>query len=136
MENYENFKKRAFDKLDKEFKTLQKPKDNHLSTVVSKIEQPTLDALKSFCNQDNEFAQAVVQGGTLSECLTAIAEKFKANNYALSDFETYSEAVKFYFSTATIRFEMKIDVCGNIGGDEEPKQEKAINVNFDDLFGF
>lgn len=131
----EDFKKQALDKLDEEFNALEMPKDSSLKKVISTIKKPVLDALKSFCRQDSEFAQAVVQGDSLSKCLAALANKFRKNGYALSDFDTYSEAAKFYFSEAKIRYEMTVEINGSNDG-SLPSNSKAINVNFDDLFDF
>ena len=51
------------------------------------------DALKDFCLQDPEFAQAVVQGGNFADCMKAVA---KGVGNAISDIEAYRKAVQFY----------------------------------------
>lgn len=48
------------------------------------------DALKEFCRQDGEFSQAVVQGGSFSDCMTAVGKKVKNNG--ISDIDAYATA--------------------------------------------
>ena len=68
------------------------------------------DALKDFCLQDPEFAQAVVQGGNFADCMKAVA---KGVGNAISDIEAYRKAVQFYFPGAKIRMQMTIDLIGD-----------------------
>ena len=80
--------------------------------------QPVREALIRFCEQDEEFAQAVAQGGSLEDCMSAVAKG--AGNH-ISDLDAYRKAVQFYFDGAEVVFQMKIDVCPNRvgGGDGE-----------------
>ena len=136
----ENYQKQALDKINNESKSI-KVNGAHSNHVLNVIKEPVLDALKNFINQDNEFAQAIVQGGSLSECFQHIIDLFSNKDYALSDIDTYSEAVKFYFSTATIHWNMTIDVCGNLKCEDKPdisvktNPQQSITLSFDDLFG-
>lgn len=66
-------------------------------------------ALEDFCRQDEEFAQAVAQGGSFESCMKVVA---KGCSTSLSDLEAYRRAVQFYFPGAEIRFQMAIDLCG------------------------
>ena len=76
--------------------------------------QPVREALIRFCEQDEEFAQAVAQGGSLEDCMSAVAKG--AGNH-ISDLDAYRKAVQFYFEGAEVVFQMKIDVCPNrVGG--------------------
>lgn len=76
--------------------------------------QPVREALIRFCEQDEEFAQAVAQGGSLEDCMSAVAKG--AGNH-ISDLDAYRKAVQFYFDGAEVIFQMKIDVCPNrVGG--------------------
>lgn len=72
-------------------------------------------ALESFCKQDAEFAQAVVQGGTFEDCMKAVA---KDCGSSISDLEAYRKAVQFYFPGADVRFNMSIDLCGSVSSED------------------
>ena len=48
-----------------------------------------LRQIEDFIEQDDEFAQAVVQGGTFEDCMKAVA---KSCGQALSDVEAYRRA--------------------------------------------
>ena len=63
------------------------------------------DALLEFCRQNEEFAQAVVQGGSFPDCMAAVA---KGVGQSLSDLEAYRRAVSFYFDGAQIDFSMTV----------------------------
>ena len=71
---------------------------------------PVAEALRSFCKQDAEFAQAVEQGGSLAECMTAVA---KGVGSYISDLDAYKKAVAFFFPGAKIRMQMTIDLIGD-----------------------
>ena len=64
-----------------------------------------LAAVKDFCVQDEEFAQAVVQGGTFAECMKKVVEKYCDNSdydinidalYPFMDEEDISELFRAY----------------------------------------
>lgn len=86
-------------------------------------------ALKDFCMQDAEFAQAVVQGGSFADCMNAVA---KGVGQSISDIEAYSTAVAFYFPGAKIRVAMTIDLIGDTAPaelekiTEEPKSAGIV----------
>ena len=63
------------------------------------------DALLEFCRQNEEFAQAVAQGGSFPDCMTAVA---KGVGSSLSDLEAYRRAAAFYFDGAKVHFTMTI----------------------------
>lgn len=110
-------KEQAIEKLCKE---LGEFKGGQKEQAVSKY---VANTLKSFCLQDEEFAQAVVQSGkTLSDCCTEIMKDTK--NY-ISDNEVYRRAAQFYFPGSDIIFSMKINLSASA--------EKAINLSLDDL---
>ena len=85
-------------------------------------------ALEDFCRQDEEFAQAVVQGGSFEDCMKAVAQNC---GHGISDLEAYRRAVQFYFKGADIRFRMEINLCAEveaaagITGPERPEEEKS-----------
>lgn len=63
-------------------------------------------ALREFCRQQPEFAQAVYQSEkTLSDCIKAVA---KNCGNGISDIEAYRRAVQFYFDGAQVEFQMII----------------------------
>lgn len=89
------------------------------------------EALQGFCRQDDEFAQAVVQGGSFKDCMKTVAGKVNGNH--ISDIDAYRAAVGFYFPGATIQFQMAIDLCGSVieAGAESAKpveQTKILNL--------
>lgn len=63
------------------------------------------DALLEFARQNEEFAQAVVQGGSFQDCMAAVA---KGVGNSLSDLEAYRRAAAFYFDGAKVEFTMHI----------------------------
>ena len=114
----------------------------YLQTAIKKLEDgrkavtgnkeqamagPVAEALREFCSQNDEFAQAVAQGGSFAACMTAVA---KDAGQAISDLEAYRKAVRFYFRGADVRVTMTIDVEGawrqdqEDAGDEEPRAEQ------------
>lgn len=50
----------------------------------SAMKQAVKTALLDFCRQDDEFAQAVVQGGSFTDCMTAVGKKSKTAAYPIS----------------------------------------------------
>ena len=64
------------------------------------------DALISFAEQSNEFAQAIAEGGTFAKCMEHVA---KGVGNSISDFEATEKAADFYFSGAKIKFHMTIE---------------------------
>lgn len=72
------------------------------------------EAIRSFCGQNREFAEAVEQGGSFDECMTAIC---KGVGDSISDIEAYRRAAAFFFKGAEVRMEMRIE----LPGDEEDK---------------
>jgi hypothetical protein len=106
---------------------------------------PVCEALKTFCRQEPEFAQAVAQGkGTFADCCKHVA---KNAGSALSDLEAFQRAVQFWFPSAVVQFQMRIDLCGANGAEgkagpgplaapDVPAPPKAIIVSLDDLLDF
>lgn len=79
------------------------------------------EALDCFCQQDTEFAQAVVQGGTFGDCMKAVA---KGCGNSISDLEAFRRAVRFYFPGTDVRFHMMVNLCASVES-EEPEQTPA-----------
>ncbi len=118
---------KALELLEKGAK--EKMGDNKADAMKGAIAQ----ALKDFCRQDDEFAQAVVQGGSFKDCMKAVAGKVKGGS--ISDINAYRAAVEFYFQGATISFQMTIDLCGSVA-DKMPEEEKPAEVKVLNLEDF
>lgn len=121
------FYPRAKEKLDKELKS---GKFDCYGQVMKKVVH---DALLSFCGQDEEFAQAVVQGGTFEDCMKAVAKGVKGSG--ISDLDAYVAAVRFYFPGAGINVTMKIDLLASVrDAAEEPEEDKGLLIDLSDFF--
>ncbi len=97
------------------------------------MKQAVAEALIEFCRQDEEFAQAVVQGGSFEDCMKAVGAKVKGG--AISDMEAYGEAVRFYFPGAGIDVKMTIDLCASVRSTEAAKDEPAgLILDLSDFF--
>lgn len=104
--------KQAINKLDEEFKNCKK-----LSKKGEAVSLAVLDALKTFCRQNVEFSQAVVQSDkTIKDC---IEDTVKGSGNAISDIEVYRKAVQFYFPGSDVRFSMTINL-GDDGFSNDP----------------
>lgn len=92
------------------------------------------ESLQDFCRQDEEFAQAVVQGGSFEKCMEAVAKCVHGNS--ISDMEAYGAAVRFYFPGAGIDVKMTIDLCASVRDkDAAPEAEKkGVVVDLSDFF--
>lgn len=111
----ENFLTEALEKLSaSQVKAVTGQKERAMAGAVA-------EALRSFCRQDAEFAQAVAQGGSLIDCMAAVA---KGVGQSISDLDAYKKAVAFYFPGANIRMTMTIDLIGDAAKPEpaEPEQ--------------
>ena len=113
---------RAAKRLKDEEKTVTGNKEKAMAKAVK-------DTLLDFCRQDEEFAQAVVQGGTFRDCMAAVA---KGVGNSISDLEAYKKAVSFYFPGAGIRVTMKIDLCDSVK-DVPHIDGPGIVLNLDDF---
>lgn len=90
----------ATDKLQTGLKSVSGNKENVMK-------RPVLDALLDFCRQNEEFAQAVVQGGSFRDCMAAVS---KGVGGSISDLEAYRRAASFYFDGAKVQFSMTIQL--------------------------
>lgn len=124
---------KAIDKIKAEFKDAKK-----FSQKGKAVGQNVVDTLISFCEQNSEFAQAIVQSKkTVSECIESTV---KGSGSSISDIEVYRKAVEFYFSGATVSFNMVIDL-GDDGfsntpaapTEDKPVQTTSLQLSLDDL---
>lgn len=82
------------------------------------VKRPVADALISFCRQQEEFAQAVVQSEkTFADC---VAHVVAGCGNALSDLEAYRKAVGFWFPSAVVDMVLTI----RMSEFEEPAKEE------------
>lgn len=109
-----NWRAQALEKLEVEVKAVTGHKEKAMASAV-------LSAIKTFCEQEQEFAQAVVQGGSFAECMKKVASGV---GNSISDIDAYKKAVQFYFPGAQIRMQMSIDLIGKEAGKKvAPKME-------------
>ena len=108
------FLEKAREKLKKELPGVSGKKEGE-------VKLPVMEALLRFAEQDEEFAQAIVQGGSFKDCVAAVC---KGVGDSISDLEAYRRAAAFYFPGSTVRFEMHIDLNPSVtaedGGDSSP----------------
>lgn len=86
-------------------------------------------ALTDFCRQDGEFARAVVQGGSFSECMAAVEKA--ATGSGISDEDAYAEAVRFYFPGAGIVMQMRIDLCASVRDGDAASPDTGDSIILD-----
>ena len=108
---------------------LQKEGDAKLDRYGETMKGAVKEALLDFCRQEEEFAQAVVQGGSFKDCMAAVGKKIKGN--AISDLEAYKAAVEFYFPGAAVSMKMNIDLCGDASGEAAPTPEPGKGMIID-----
>lgn len=129
-----NWATQALNKLKEGKKNVSGNKEKAMAGAVAA-------QLESFCRQDAEFAQAVVQGGTFADCMKAVAENV---GNAISDLDAYKKAVRFYFPGAEVKMQLTIDLIGKAAGETEPEaipvagptaeKPKVISLDLDDGF--
>ena len=113
-----SYKEEAKKKLDNEYKSGKY--DRYGTAVKSSV----LDTLKKFIEQDEEFAQAIVQSsGTFSQCVEAA---MKGCGSAISDIEVYRRCVQYYFKGATVDFKMEINLIGEATEPSEPAKSQTL----------
>lgn len=114
---------KAKEKLDAEYKS------GSFDRYASAMKKAVRETLETFCEQEEEFAQAVVQGGTFEDCMKKVA---KGCGSSLSDLEAYRRAVQFYFPGAEIRWTMTVDLIGAAAGkdDESSEAPSAVLLDF------
>lgn len=116
------WEKQAIEKLRKEFKAGKY--DRYANAMKNDVHR----TLESFCKQDAEFAQAVVQGGSFEDCMKAVA---KGCGSSISDLDAYRKAVRFYFPGADVRFQMTLDLCAGVTGGEDPALQLSQQPSHD-----
>ena len=114
---------------------LQKESKEKMSMHGEAMKAAVMEALLDFCRQEEEFAQAVVQGGSFKDCMAAVCKKIKGQSIsaleAISDLEAYKAAVEFYFPGAAVSMKMNIDLCGDASGEAAPTPEPGKGMIID-----
>lgn len=106
----EEFVSKAIEKIEGGLSSVKGQKENV-------VKRPVADALISFCRQQEEFAQAVVQSEkTFADC---VAHVVAGCGNALSDIEAYRKAVGFWFPGAVVDMVLTI----RMSEFEEPAKE-------------
>ena len=119
-------KELAIQKLEKELRELKTR-----SFRVDAMKKAVHDALAEFCRQDEEFAQAILQGGSFADCMKAVSAGVGSS---ISDLDAYRRAVQFYFPGANIRFRMEINLCAGAEDGPEPAPERTDKPKVLSLF--
>lgn len=117
----------AKDKLSAELNA----KGVKLSQKGKAVSEAVLNALQDFCEQNSEFAQAVMQTDKkVTECIESTV---KSCGSSISDLEVYCKAVEFYFPGATVRMQLTIDL-GDEGFSNKPAE--SVSLSLDNLLDF
>ena len=132
----------AIKKLDAELAAAKQAKDQKAKAVA----QAVYDAITGFCEQQEEFAQAVVQSGkTLSDVCAAA---MKGVGSSISDLEVYRRAVSVYFPGAVVDCVMTVRMSEHDAAPANPsrdperaksqtsgKSEDVLSLDLFDLLG-
>lgn len=117
------WREQALEKLAEEKKAAKY--DRYANIMKNQV----CEALENFCRRDEEFAQAVVQGGTFEECMKQVA---KNCGHGISDLEAFRRAARFYFPGSEVRFQMSIELCGK--PQEQSGGQEAVVLNLEDFW--
>ena len=109
MISMENWATQAVKKLTDEKPKVAGNKEKAMAGAV-------FAAVKDFCLQNEEFAQAVVQGGSFADCMKKVAAGV---GNSISDLDAYKKAVQFYFPGAEVRMQLTIDLVDGMVGKEK-----------------
>lgn len=115
-----SYKTQAIEKLNAEYAEFTG--DLYQSVMKSAVKE----ALVEFIQKNEEFAQAVVQGGNFADCMAAVSKGVKSS---LPDIEAYRRAAGFYFPGATVRMDLVIQL-----EPAEAEQPNNIIIDLSDFF--
>lgn len=113
----------AVEKLEKQKADVKGQKETVMAGAVMK-------ALKDFSDQDEEFAQAIVQGGSFADCMKAVA---KGVGTSISDIDAYKKAVQFYFPSAKVKMQLSIDLIGDAAGTDNAPAGGGLILDFSSI---
>lgn len=126
------WKEQALSKLDEGKKAVTGQKEKIMAG-------PVAEQLKDFCRKDEEFAQAVCQGGSFAECMKAVAKGVVRTGSMghIEDLAAYQRAVEFYFPGAKVHMQLVIDLIGDAAPRQEAEpveEKKPLTLNLLDFF--
>ena len=109
--------------------------EKKLGRYEKAVNSATAAALRSFCEQSEEFARAVIDGKSYDECLKTSC---KGIGVAISDLDMFTRAAQFYFPGVRISYTMTLHMSEYELEDEPeaaaPKAEKTdISLSLDSL---
>ncbi len=121
-----NYREQAQQKLSADMNKIKGAKESAMKQEIKEV-------LCSFIEQDNEFAQAVVEGGSFSDCMKEVAKDVGSS---ISDIDAIRKAVRFYFDNAVVNFSMTINVnpYDNNVPKSDAQKKSVLNLSLDDLF--
>lgn len=93
--------------------------------------KPVVAALEDFCRQDGEFAQAVVQGGSVEECIKTV---LKGAGNSLSDLEAYKRAAAFYFPGCVVTMKLSIAMSEHDAGQADTTARRPVVLDLADFW--
>lgn len=114
---------KAIEKLERE------AKEGSYDRYAQVMKKDVLAALKEFCRQDEEFAGAVLDGGSFADCMKAVAKNCGSG---ISDPEAFQRAVQFYFPGAGVTVQYRIDLCDSVKDAPHP-DGKCVVLNLEDF---
>lgn len=115
-----SFYEKAAEKLKKDLNGITDVRGAAMKDAVK-------EALLDFAEQEDEFAQAIVQGGSFKDCMAAVA---RGVGRSISDLEAYRRAVQFYFPGAEIRMQMTIDLIADAAGEPQERIMGPMILDF------
>jgi hypothetical protein len=105
------------------------------SRYATAVYDAVRDTLIYFCEQQEEFADAVLQGKTLGECCEEI---MKGCGNHVSDNDVYAKAVAFYFPGAKVEMKMTVYMSEFEKEERQVAENKPVakilDLNFKDFF--
>lgn len=105
MNNLNDIQQAVITRLDEEYKTC-KTAGSHGSTFNG----PVLNVLKGFCASDPEFAQLLHDSDkTIKGCFESVS---KQGYSGTSDFEVYSNAIRYWLPGVTVHMTLWVDMQG------------------------
>ena len=93
--------------------------------------KPVVAALEDFCRQDGEFAQAVVQGGSVEDCIKTVV---KGVGGSLSDLEAYKRAAAFFFPGRVVTMKLSIAMSEHDVAPAATQESKAVVLDLADFW--
>lgn len=93
--------------------------------------KPVVAVLEDFCRQDAEFAQAVVQGGSVEECVKAAVKDAGSSR---SDHEVYQRAAAFFFPGCVVEMKPTIHMSEHDMPESGTTASKAVVLDLADFW--